>query len=150
VLVQMAIGVGKVEVIALAALGGAVVNLPLSYALTLRLGVAGVIWGTVLTTLVSNLLIPGLYCMRALDVRFSTFLKRALGAPMMGAAVLLLATWAFHLVISPELHEGSRLVRLPPFLAHLGVGVVAYLIGYALIPVGRTDLADVLRKLRLV
>ncbi|MEO6807773.1 MAG: polysaccharide biosynthesis C-terminal domain-containing protein, partial [Isosphaeraceae bacterium] len=143
VLVQMAIGMGKVEVIALAALAGAVVNLPLSYVLTLKHGVAGVIWGTVLTTLVSNLLVPGLYCMRALDVRLSTFLKRALGAPMMGAVVLLLATWAFHLVISPELHEGSRLVRLPPFLAHLSVGVLAYLIGYSLVPVGRADLADV-------
>ena len=50
--VQMSIGLNKIKVIALAALAGSLVNLPISCYLTARLGVAGVIWGTVLTTLV--------------------------------------------------------------------------------------------------
>ena len=57
--VQMAIGMGRIKVVALSALAGSLVNLPISYVLTTRLGVAGVIWGTVLTTLFSNLLVPG-------------------------------------------------------------------------------------------
>ena len=57
--VQMAIGINKIEVIALAALAGSLINLPISCYLTSRIGVAGVIWGTVLTTFFSNLLVPG-------------------------------------------------------------------------------------------
>ncbi len=80
-LVQASIGVGKIRVIAIAALVGSIVNLPLSYWLTVRIGVAGVIWGTVLTTLVSNLLVPGIYTFRVLEVRPATFLARTLGRP---------------------------------------------------------------------
>ena len=83
VLVQASIGIGKIRVIAVASLVGSIVNLPLSYWLTVRIGVAGVIWGTVLTTLVSNLLVPGIYTFRVLEVRPMTFLavdvERALG-----------------------------------------------------------------------
>ena len=61
--VQMAIGLNKIKVIALAALAGSLVNLPISCYLTRRLGVSGVIWGTVLTTLFSNLLVPGRLCL---------------------------------------------------------------------------------------
>ena len=68
VLVQMSIGLNKVKVIALAALAGSVVNLPISCFLTARLGVPGVIWGTVLTTLFSNLLVPGIYVFRELQI----------------------------------------------------------------------------------
>ena len=60
--VQMAIGIKKIEVIALAALAGSLINLPISCYLTYRIGVAGVIWGTVLTTFFSNLLVPGPLC----------------------------------------------------------------------------------------
>ena len=84
--VQMAIGMNRIEVIALAALAGSLVNLPLSYYLTRRLGVAGVIWGTVLTTLFSNLLVPGVYVFRVLEIRPRTYLTRTLGAPLAGAA----------------------------------------------------------------
>ena len=48
--VQMAIGMNRIKVVALSALAGSLVNLPISYFLTLRLGVSGVIWGSVLTT----------------------------------------------------------------------------------------------------
>ena len=61
VFIQMSIGLNKVKVIALAALAGSVVNLPISCFLTARWGVSGVIWGTVLTTMFSNLLVPGVY-----------------------------------------------------------------------------------------
>ena len=66
--VQMSIGMNKIKVIALAALVGSLVNLPVSCYLTARIGVAGVIWGTVLTTLFSNLLVPGLYVFRVLEI----------------------------------------------------------------------------------
>ena len=68
VLVQVSIGLNKIKVIALAALAGAAVNLPVSCYLTARLGVSGVIWGTVITTLFSNLLVPGIYVFRELQI----------------------------------------------------------------------------------
>ena len=66
--VQMAIGINKIEVIALAALAGSLINLPISCYLTYHIGVAGVIWGTVLTTFFSNLLVPGLYVFHVLEI----------------------------------------------------------------------------------
>ena len=77
---QMAIGLGKMKVVALSPLAGSFINLPLSYYLTTRLGVAGVIWGTVLTTLISNLAVPGIYLFRLLDFRVSTLLTRTFSA----------------------------------------------------------------------
>ena len=65
---QMAIGINKIKVIAVAAIAGSVINLPISCYLTVRLGVSGVIWGTVLTTLFSNFLIPGIYLFRVLEI----------------------------------------------------------------------------------
>jgi O-antigen/teichoic acid export membrane protein len=122
VLVQTGFGVNKPEVVALSALGGSLVNLPLSFYLTRRLGVSGVIWGTVLTTLFSNLLIPGAYLFRALKVRPRAFLTRTLSAPAAGAVALLLATWALRAFwpLHPDPHEGVALARWLPPLAHLG------------------------------
>ena len=77
--VQMAIGIGKLKVVALSGLAGSLVNLPISYVLTRQLGdVSGVIWGTVLTTLFSNLLVPGIYVFRILEIRPAIFLARTL------------------------------------------------------------------------
>ena len=59
ILAQMAIGIGKIQVVAISVFVGSLVNLPLSYILTRQNGVSGVIWGTVLTTLISNFLILG-------------------------------------------------------------------------------------------
>ena len=60
-------------------------NLPISCYLTSRLGVAGVIWGTVITTLFSNLLVPGIYVFRELQIDLRTFLsRRTLSAPLSG------------------------------------------------------------------
>ncbi len=82
VFVQMSIGLNKIKVIALAALAGSVVNLPISCYLTARLGVAGVIWGTVLTTFFSNLLVPGIYVFRVLEIDLANLLvTRTLSAP---------------------------------------------------------------------
>jgi O-antigen/teichoic acid export membrane protein len=141
VLVQMSIGLGQVRVIALAALAGSLVNLPLSWYLTVRIGVAGVIWGTVLTTLFSNLLVPGWHVGRVLNLSWSTFARRALAAPGVGAAVLLtmlaLARWAGW---SPEPRGATKLVRALPLLADIALGCASYLVGYALTPTGRGDL----------
>jgi O-antigen/teichoic acid export membrane protein len=147
VVVQMAIGMGKIKVVAISNLFGALVNLPLSYYLTRRLGVSGVIWGTVLTTLFSNLLVPGVYVFRVLDIKFSTFFARTLSAPLAGALALVLACWAFRGVVSPE-PSGSTpgLARTLPFLENLSVGSIAYLIGYFATPAGRGDASAILRK----
>ena len=89
VFVQMSIGLNKVKVIALAALAGSVVNLPLSCYLTARLGDAsGVIWGTVLTTMFSNLLVPGIYVFRVLKIDLRTYGRRDLLAPLAGGLAL--------------------------------------------------------------
>ena len=106
--VQAATGLGRVSVVALAALGGPLVNVPLSYYLTLRLGVSGVIWGTVLTTLVSNLLIPAAYTFRVLEIRPGPYLRRSLLPPMAGGAALLASSWALNRAGYPAIAEGRE------------------------------------------
>ena len=99
---------GKIKVVAISNLVGALVNLPLSYYLTRRLGVSGVIWGTVLTTLFSNLLVPGIYVFRVLDIRYSTFFARTLSAPAWPVPLALVAAcWAFS-VRRPARPVGDR------------------------------------------
>ena len=82
--VQAALGMNKIKVVAISALVGSLVNLPLSIVLTMWLGVSGVIWGTVLTTLFSNLLVPGIHVFRVLDIRLGHS-SRAPSAPRSSA-----------------------------------------------------------------
>jgi O-antigen/teichoic acid export membrane protein len=146
VLVQVSIGLGRVQVIAYAALAGSLVNLPLSYILTTRIGVAGVIWGTVLTTLISNLLVPGWYVFRVLEVSPAAYARRTLLAPVTGAlalvAVVVVARAAGFGPIGPAADQTV------PFVAELVLGSVAYAIGYMSTPTGRLDLGSVLARLR--
>jgi O-antigen/teichoic acid export membrane protein len=148
VLAQVAIGLGKVEVVSLSPFIGALVNLPLSYYLTSRIGVAGVVWGTVLTTLISNLLIPGVYLIGTLGVSMPTFVTRTLGAPIAGAAMLIVAVGICRTLVSPEPVGITFLSRSFPLLLNLTVGSVAYLLGYIMAPQGRDDLKALLRKIR--
>ncbi len=146
--VQMAIGINKIEVIALAALAGSIFNLPISCYLTPRIGVAGVIWGTVLTTFFSNLLVPGLYVFRVLDIHLSTFFKRTLGPPLAGAGALVVTTWLVRHVL-PVSYPGTALyTRAFPLLIHLAAGTLAYGLGYLSVPAGRGDLKELWGKLR--
>ncbi len=147
VLVQVSIGMKRVKVIALAALAGAVINLPVSFYLTLKFGVSGVIWGTVLTTLVSNGLIPGVYVFRVLGVRPGRFLTRTLAAPLAGALALIAACAVMSQLVSTEVVGASRWAGLTPFSAHLTVACLAYVIVYALVPAGRRDLEAPLQRL---
>ena len=137
---QMAIGLGKVEVVALSPFVGSLVNLPVSYYLTTRLGVAGVIWGTVLTTLISNLLIPGVYLFRVLEIRLSTFATRTLGPPLAGAALLVPVSWICGMAMPPEPIGSGVLSRSSPLLVNLVVSSLAYLAGYFATRIGRADL----------
>ena len=146
--VQMAIGFNKIPVIALAALGGAVVNLPVSYVLTRQIGVAGVIWGTVVTTFVSNLLIPGVYVMRVLDIDPRELFRRTLAAPLAGAAATVAATALLSRAFPVTFPGPTAITRVLPLLVHLSVGFSAYLIGYLLTPAGRVDLAMLRAKFR--
>ncbi len=146
--VQMAIGINKIEVIALAALGGSLINLPISCYLTSRIGVAGVIWGTVLTTFFSNLLVPGLYVFRVLKIDLRTYLRRTLSPPLTGAAALILATWLMRQFV-PVTWPGTTVwIRAFPLLIHLTIGTIAYASGYLLIPSGQNDLTELWSKLR--
>ncbi len=146
--VQMAIGMGKIEVIALAALAGSLVNLPISGYLTARLGVAGVIWGTVLTTLFADLLVPGVYVFRVLEVEPRAYLQRALGAPLAGAATLIALTWALRLILPVTSPGPTPSALVLPLILHLAVGMLAYLAGYSLVSAGRGDIAQLVAKLR--
>ena len=146
--VQMSIGINKITVIALAALAGSLVNLPVSCYLTARLGVEGVIWGTVLTTLFSNLLVPGIYVFRTLGIDPRTYLKRTLSAPMAGAVALIVVTLALRLFLPVTGAGPTRWTRALPLIVHLGIGTLAYIGGYLLVPVGRGDLAALTAKLR--
>jgi O-antigen/teichoic acid export membrane protein len=145
---QMAIGLGKIEVVALSPLAGSLVNLPLSYYLTTRLGVAGVIWGTVLTTLISNLLVPGIYLFRLLDFRLSTLLTRTVSAPLAGAALLVPTSWLFSKVAPPEPVGVTLATRSFPLLLNLIIGSLAYVLGYIAVPTGRADLVALFHQLR--
>jgi Na+-driven multidrug efflux pump len=146
--VQMSIGINKIKVIALAALAGSVINVPISCFLTARLGVEGVIWGTVLTTLFSNLLVPGIYVFRVLEIDPRAYLKRTMSAPLAGAGVLIFATALFTWIF--PVTEQARVMgtRVLPLLAHLLVGTVAYIGGYLLVPTGRGDLIELVAKSR--
>jgi hypothetical protein len=145
--VQMAIGVNKIEVIALAAIGGSVINLPISCYLTARIGVAGVIWGTVLTTFFSNFLIPGIYVFRVLEINLQAYFKRTLGAPLAGGLTLIAATWLLRQIM-PITYPGITLwTRSFPLLIHLSVGTLAYVGGYLLVPSGRGDVIELWSKL---
>jgi O-antigen/teichoic acid export membrane protein len=150
VAVQMAIGMNRPKVIAIAALAGAVVNLPLSYALTVRLGVSGVIWGTVLTTLFSNLLVPGIYVFRVLNIQPGRFLARTLSAPACGGLALLVTAAAVRAAypLHPSPVGGMSLTRWLPLAGHLTVGCLAYAAGYLAAPTGRSDLVAMIGKLR--
>ena len=147
VLCQMALGMGKIEVIAWASLAGALVNLPLSYYLTRRLGVSGVIWGTVLTTLFSNLLVPGIYLFKLLEIRPSTFFTRTLSPPLVGGLALLATCWIFSRIVPPDPVGTTTAGRILPFLANLTMGSLAYAAGYIAVPAGSGDFAALGRKL---
>ena len=146
---QMAIGMGYIRLIALVSLAGSLVNLPLSYVLARQVGVAGVIWGTVLTTLITNLLIPMLALFPRLEIRYGEFLTRTLTPPILGGLALVAACRGLCLVLAPDPGgAGSDLGRVGPFLVHLTVGCLAYLGGYASTATGRGDLGALARKLR--
>jgi hypothetical protein len=146
--VQMSIGLNNVKVIGLSALAGSLFNLPISCFLTARLGVAGVIWGTILTTLFSNFLVPGIYVFRVLEIDPRTYLRRTLIAPLAGGASLIVVTWVLRQLM-PNANAGpapwSRALSL---VLHLSVGTIAYLAGYLLVPGGRADFWDLFTRLR--
>jgi O-antigen/teichoic acid export membrane protein len=146
--VNVAIGMGRIALIALAALAGAVVNLPLSYFLTLRLGISGVIWGTVLTTLVSNLLVPGWFAFRVAGVRPWPYWKRTLSTPLI-AAISMVATVAAIQQFLPAwpLPRGTFIQRATPFFLQLSLGLVGYGFGYIMTKAGRGDASLLLRRL---
>jgi O-antigen/teichoic acid export membrane protein len=148
VLVQVSLGLNKIKVIALAALAGSAVNLPVSCYLTARWGVVGVIWGTVITTMFSNLLVPGIYVFRELGIDMRSFMTRTLSAPLAGAIALVVATWALRSSL-PVTYPGTSLwSRSTPLILHLTVGTLAYLSGYLMTRVGRADAVELTGKLR--
>ncbi|AGA31304.1 hypothetical protein Sinac_7262 [Singulisphaera acidiphila DSM 18658] len=146
--VQMAIGLNKIKVIAMAALFGSLVNLPLSCYLTARLGVAGVIWGTVLTALPANLLVPGLCVLRGLQIDPWTYLRRTLGAPLIGAAALITSAFASRLLMPIADHAPTLWSHTLPLALHLALSLSAYIIFYSLIATGHGDLSKLVARIR--
>jgi Na+-driven multidrug efflux pump len=146
--VQMSIGINKIKVIALAALAGSVINLPISCVLTARLGVAGVIWGTVLTTLFSNLIVPGVYVFRVLEIDPRTFMRRTLSAPLTAASALLLVALSLQYFFPLSLDGTNLWARAVALVVQLAVASMAFVGGYLLTPMGRRDLSEIFGKLR--
>jgi O-antigen/teichoic acid export membrane protein len=145
---QMAIGMGRIEVVAISPLVGSLVNLPLSYYLTTRIGVAGVIWGTVLTTLVSNLLIPGAYLYQLLEFRLSIVLVRIIAAPFAGATALALTAWLMNAILPADPAGQAVQIRTLTLIVHLVLGTIAYAVGYFAAPWGRLDLALCINQIK--
>lgn len=137
--VQVSTGLGHVRVVALAALGGSIINLPLSYYLTIKLGVVGVIWGTVLTTLFSNLLIPGIYTYRTLSIDPREFLRRSLAPALAGSMLLAIACLGLGSFLDASAPGQASWMKLLILIGHLMVAMVAYGVGYLLVPSGRED-----------
>ena len=147
--VQMSIGLNKIKVIALAALAGSLVNLPISCYLTARLGVVGRDLGH-----------------RADDALLEPAGARHLRLPRAGdrpadlpeadperAAGRRRRAGRGHL--GPAVADAGRRPRPAAGLAHdaarslhLAAGTVAYLAGYLLVPAGRGDLAELAARLR--
>jgi hypothetical protein len=100
----------------------------------------------VLTTVFSNFLIPGLYIFRVLDIRWKTYLTRTLAPPLAGAVSLVTLTWIWRSWFPVALQGGTSPARTIPLLAHLTIGCLAYLAGYLVVPKGRADLDEILRK----
>ena len=146
--VQVAIGLGRIRAIAASALAGSLANLLLSGYMAARLGVSGVIWGTLLTKTVSNLLIPGLVVWKALGIDPKTYLGRTLAAAggrrrradRIDVGVAQLSPWAC-------LEAAPRALG-PLLMLHLAAGTLAYLGGYASVRDGRGDLAATAAWLR--
>lgn len=139
--IQMAVGMGYIRVIAVTALAGAACNLGLSYALTRAWqDVSGVIWGTVLTSLASNLAIPAWYLRGRLGLGLRHFASRTLLAPLAGSMAAVLASLLLQSLIDPEPAGASREWRGALLAGHLAVGVAAFAAGYAATPAGRGDL----------
>ena len=127
----MALGIGKVHPIAVSALAGALVNLPISWFLTRRIGVAGVIWGTVLTTLISNGLVPGIYLFRRPGGRRPDLPlpdPQRPGRPGPPRCSSPPGPSARSMPADPTPDPGWT--RFLPFFVHLAVGGIAYLGGY--------------------
>lgn len=145
--VQVATGLGHVRVIALAAIGGSIINLPLSYYLTTRIGVAGVIWGTVLTTLFSNLLIPMVYVFRKLNVRLAEFFRRSLFPIVAGACLSTTVTILLRVILNPEPPGATWSMRLALLIFHLVAGTLSYTLGYLSCEASRQERAWLYRKI---
>jgi hypothetical protein len=102
----------------------------------------------VLTTLFSNLLIPGIHVFRILEIRPVTYLRRTLGAPLAGAVLLIATTWICRLAF-PTVAQGTTVLgRSLPLLGHLTIGCLAYMAGYLVVPSGRGDFAALVRMVR--
>jgi hypothetical protein len=61
---------------------------------------------------------------------------------------MIASSWALRSAWSPEPVAGSVASRVTPLLAHLCVGMTAYLVGYLSTPEGRGDLAAIVAKAR--
>lgn len=146
--VQVATGLGFVRVVGLAAMAGAIVNLPLSYVLTVKWGVSGVIWGTVLTTLFSNLLIPGVYVLRKLEIRLPEFFRRSLAPGLTGAFTMITCLLGLNLAWNVNMPDGGWSIKCVALMVHLGIGLIAYGFGYVFNPFGKKDLQWITGKFR--
>jgi hypothetical protein len=102
----------------------------------------------VLTTLFSNLLVPGLYVFRELDIDPRAFMIRTLSAPLSGAVLLLAATSVLQLVLPESPVRNESWLRLFVLFVHLLVGSLAYVGGYVLMPIGRRDLFEIAGRLK--
>ena len=146
--VQAAFGINKVEVVAIAAFAGSIVNLPVSIMLTKWLGVSGVIWGTLLTTFFSNLLVPGFHVFRVLEIRPRTFFSRTLSAPLAGALGLMVMAALLGLLapLHPSPSKSMSPLRWVPLAWQLMVCGLAYVAGYISVPIGMSDFRAIAGK----
>ena len=144
VFVQMSIGLNKIKVIALSALAGSAVNLPISCYLTARLGVSGRDLGNG----AHDPVLEPCSCRESTSFECSRstsaiLLTRTLSAPFAGGIALVVGDLGYANVDAGVLprNVASGRDRCRSSL-HLTVGTLAYIGGYLLTPVGRADAAE--------
>lgn len=98
-LIQVLYGVNRLRQLAVLTLAEGLANLLLSVLLVRTHGIVGVAWGTALPALVVHLVVLPAWLARETGLSWGTFLRRALGVPLLAGAA---AAGALRLVTPPD------------------------------------------------
>jgi O-antigen/teichoic acid export membrane protein len=109
-------GMAKHRVFAYVALAEGIANLILSVYLIQKVGLIGVAWGTVIPSLITNMVVIPLYTLRVLEMSLKDYLVKAYARPLLCALPVALLGLVF-----AQLHDTSWLMFVAEVAAICGV-----------------------------